>query len=107
MSMVMNFAFLVKMVLLRRNFTVVMSAVGVLMLPLYSNLSPPTHSLTLSESDLDGLCVQTMVIYVTFFFVGTFDCGIKKNVLVLFTGMAMFLEFSVKNVSIFSRVVLC
>ena len=66
------------MVLLSRSFTVVMSAVGFLMLPLYSNLSPPTHRCTLSESDLDVFCVQTMVMYVTLFFVGTFERGMKK-----------------------------
>ena len=79
--MVMNFAFLIEMVLFNRSFTVVMSAVGVLMLPSYYNLSPPTRSRTLSGSNLDGLCVHTIVIYVTFLFSGTFDRGIKKTVL--------------------------
>ena len=79
MSIVMKFAFLVEMVLFSNSFTVVKSAVGVWMLPLYSNLSPPTHIPTRSVLDFVGLWVHTIVMYVTFLPAGTLERGMKKS----------------------------
>ena len=84
MSIVMNFALLVEMVLFSNKFTVVRSAVGVLMLPSYSSLSPPTHSCTRSRSDFDGLWVHMIVMYVNFRPDSTLERGMKNNVFVHF-----------------------
>ena len=82
MSIVMNLALLVEMVLLSNSFNVVKSAVGVQMLPSYSNLYPPTHSRTLSGSDFVDLWVHRIVMYVTFLPAGTLERGMKNIVFV-------------------------
>ncbi len=52
------------MVLLINNFAVDMSAVGVVTIPGYSILLPPTVSLVRCDLSLCGLCATTMLPYV-------------------------------------------
>ena len=82
MSIVINFAAFVEIVLFNSILTVVRSAVGVRMLPSYSSQSPPTHKRTCSGSYFVGLWVQTIFMYVTFSPAGTLERGMKKMVFV-------------------------
>ena len=82
MSAGMNSAFGVDRVLLIRHFVVVMLAVYVLVIHVYSSLSPPTVTHTLCISFLLRRKLATMRAYVTFF--PTAHSGVGQSVLCSF-----------------------
>ena len=91
MSMVMNFAPFVEMMLLSRSLTVSMPAVGVPQSPVKLILLPPTVSLILLGSSFSGLKLATIRPYVTslHLFCGMWDLSMKVIVLVPSTSPGM------------------
>ena len=73
--------------LFNTHFVVVSDAVGALRFPVEANTFPPTVNLVRYFSYFSCFTSQTILIYVTFFSLGTLDLGVNMTLFVSLTYM--------------------